>query len=278
MKWWGYIVNALAKLWVFTRYRLKVEGLDEIERNNDKRPILFLSSHPCFADPIITVSLIWFKHKPKPLISTTELERPVFKQILSTAYKPVGIPDIQKHGRGQAQAAKQAIETIGMELQKGSNILLHPAGRLTRTGYEDLGTRSAAASIMQYRPDTRIVLMRYVGLWGSHSGRYLWNAPPPVVKLFAQAFLSFIVNLMVFIPKHPVKVVFKEVTDFPTAGSRLEINNYLEQFFNEEYQPIVKVPLFWWQKKEILPNTPPPLPVGYDKLNEEQKEDHHEKT
>ncbi len=278
MLWWSYFVNAVARLWVATRYKLKIEGFDEIKQSDDGRPIVFLSSHPCFADPIITVSVIWFKHKPKPLISTTETERPIFKQILSSAYKPIGIPDLQKHGRGQAKAVKQAIKTIGIELQNGSNILLHPAGRFSRNGYEDLGSRSSVASIIKYRPDARIVLMRYVGLWGSRSGRQPWNAPPPVVKLFGQALLSFIVNLMVFIPKRHVKVVFKEVTDFPADGDRLEINNYLERFYNKEYQPTVKVPLFFWQKTEILPNIPPPLPIGHDKFNGKNKEDHDENT
>lgn len=275
---WSYFINTVAKLWVATRYKLKLEGFDDIEPKKDDRPILFLSSHPCFSDPIITVSITWFRHKPKPLMSATELERPVFKQVVSTAYNPIGVPDISRTGRDQVHAVRKAIEGIGMELQKGTNILLHPAGRLSRNGYESLGGRSSVESILKYRPDARIVLMRYVGLWGSLCGRQPWDAPPPIGKLFKQAFISFIVNLMFFVPKRPVKVVFKEVTDFPVNGTRLEINNYLERFFNEEYQPLVKVPLFFWQKTEILPNIQPPLPIGHDELNKQDRKSSDENT
>lgn len=255
----------LANIVVILRYKVEVKGLDDIDPSLDDRPILFLATHPCFADPIISMRTLWKKYQPKPLASLTQTERFGIGFILK-AWEPVEIPNIWVQGRDKIQATREAIENIGQALGNGSNVLLYPAGRFPRNGYEDLGARSSVSSILSYRPDARIVLMRYVGLWGSRTGRQPWNDVPPLHIVALQGIASLFVNCIFFVPKRKVKLVMEEVEDFPINGSRLEINNYLETFFNAEYQPLVKTPLFFWQKTEVLPNIDPPKPVGWDKL------------
>ncbi len=253
------ILLFLAKVVIALRYRVTVEGLEKIKPESD-RPILFLATHPCFADPVISISTLWKDFQPKPLASSTQTERAGIGWLIK-AWEPVEIPNIWVQGRDKIQATRDAIHNIGTALEDGSNVLLYPAGRFPRNGYEDLGARSSVSSILKYRPDARVVLMRYVGLWGSRTGRQPWNDVPPYHIVVLQGIISLIVNLIFFVPKHPVKLVMEEVDDFPINGSRIEINNYLETFFNAEYQPLVKVPLFFWQKTQILPNIPPPPPI-----------------
>lgn len=262
-------LSSLAKILVWLRYKLTIVGVEDIElqgENGDHRPILFLSSHPCFADPIIAMSVLWHRHKPRPLASSTQTTRPGLKQVMG-AYDPVEIPNIWVQGRQHVQATRDAIHHIGTSLQEGRNTLVYPAGRFPRKGgYEDLGARSSVSSIIQYRPDTRIVLIRYVGLWGSRTGREPWGDVPPLGKVFLMGLAALLVNLIIFSPRRPVKMVLQEVGDFPKEGSRIEVNHYLESFYNAEYQPLIKNPLFFWQKTKILENMDPPMPVGQEKL------------
>ncbi len=259
MKLIRQILLFLAKIVVALRYKVTIEGLEDIKPSTD-RPILFLATHPCFADPVISMHTLWEDFQPKPLASATQTERPGIG-LLIKAWEPVEIPNIWVQGRDKLQATRDAIHNIGKALEDGSNVLLYPAGRFPQNGYEDLGARSSVSSILKYRPDARIVLMRYVGLWGSRTGRQPWNDVPPYHIVVLQGLMALIVNFIFFVPKHPVKLVMKEVDDFPLEGSRIEINNYLETFFNAEYQPVVKTPLFFWQKTQILPNIQPPPPI-----------------
>ncbi len=259
MKLIRWILLALAKIVVALRYKVIVKGLEEIDREED-RPILFLATHPCFADPVISMRTLWERFQPKPLASATQTER-FGIGLLIKAWDPVEIPNIWVQGRSKIQETRNAIHNIGQALADGSNVLLYPAGRFPKNGYEDLGARSSVASILSYRPDARIVLMRYVGLWGSRTGRQPWNDIPPYHIVALQGLISLIVNFVFFVPKRSVKLVIKEVDDFPINGSRIDINHYLESFFNAEYQPLVKTPLFFWQKTQVLPNIPPPPPI-----------------
>ncbi|MFV0430969.1 MAG: hypothetical protein ACK5MJ_02190 [Alphaproteobacteria bacterium] len=261
------ILRFIAFFIVPLRYRVNIIGKDKIDapNENDTRPILFLSTHPCFADPVLTMQSLWPKYRPKPLASSTQTERIGIGSLLKL-WDPVEIPNIWVQGRDRVQQTRDAIESIGQALADGSNVLLYPAGRFPRNGYEDLGARSSVTSILSHRPDARIVLIRHVGLWGSRTGRQPWNDVPPLHIVAMQAIVALIANLIVFMPKRNVKIVMEEVTDFPVDGSRLEVNNYLESYFNAEYQPLVKTPLFFWQKVQVLPNIEPPKPIGWDKL------------
>ncbi len=265
MKFLRSILLVLAKIVIALRYKVTIEGFNDIEPE-EGRPILFLATHPCFADPVISISTLWKKFQPKPLASATQTERAGIGTLIK-AWEPVEIPNIWVQGRDKIQATRDAIHNIGQALENGHNVLLYPAGRFPRNGYEDLGARSSVSSILKYRPDARVVLMRYVGLWGSRTGRQPWNDVPPYHIVLMQGIAALIVNLIFFIPKHPVKLVMKEVYDFPIDGSRIEINNYLETFFNAEYQPLVKTPLFFWQKTQILPNIQPPAPIQEKKAD-----------
>ncbi len=255
-------VRFLHKVSIFLtslRYRFIVKGLEDIPQQSadDPRAILFLSAHPGFSDSIIFMRLTWAKFHPRPLSALSQMQRPIMKMLVGP-YNPVVLPDIKAHGREALKSIKEAIEITGKALQDGGNILIHPAGRFPRNGYENLGKNSMVPKVLKISPNTRIVLVRYVGLWGSRAGREPWNDVPPFGKILLQGLIAFFANLIIFIPKRTVNVTFEEAKDFPINGTREEINHYLENFYNAEYQPAVRVPLFWWQKTEILPNIQPP--------------------
>ncbi|MCW5198328.1 hypothetical protein VU06_01095 [Desulfobulbus sp. F3] len=62
------LFNLLLFLLLRLRYRIKVAGFREVKKNsrNDHRPILFLPNHQALIDPVIVMSLLWSRFRPRP--------------------------------------------------------------------------------------------------------------------------------------------------------------------------------------------------------------------
>ena len=65
-----------------------------------------------------------------------------------------------------------------------------------------------------------------------------------------------LLNFIFFIPKRKVSIEFSPAkNDFPRQGTRKEINDYLEAFFNRGFgpsgEPLQRVPIYFWKAKYI---------------------------
>ena len=147
------------------RYRVRVEGLEKVRSVNDAKPILFLPNHPALMDPPLLYSCLWSFH-PRPLADENQANRPLVRW-LATLLRPILVPDIRKKGRQARGAVLEAMQQCAEALNAGDNMLIYPAGGLSRDGREYLGGNRAVHFILERVPQCRVVLVRTRGMWGS---------------------------------------------------------------------------------------------------------------
>ncbi|MFQ9491775.1 MAG: hypothetical protein ACLR0N_13290, partial [Bilophila wadsworthia] len=103
---------------------------------------------------------------PRPLGDERQVEQPVIRT-LTRLIGTISIPDLRREGRTAESGVREALERVAGVLRSGGNVLLYPAGGLTRTGRERLGGNRGVYSLRGLVPDVRLVLVRTTGLWGS---------------------------------------------------------------------------------------------------------------
>ncbi len=236
------------------RYKVDYKGLDEINQKDDGRPILFVSNHPSLSDPMALMSILWGKFKPRSLVRDLQVERPFIGMIVRD-FEPIAVPDTRNGIKDKANLLKQAVNISVEEIKKGRDILIWPAGRLSRDGYDYFEERSGLYTIVSARSDVRVVAIRSQGIWGSRVS--WWKGPDmPLWKVFILGVISLIINGVFFIPKRKVTYDFVELTGLEGLP-RKEINKKIQMHLNAIKQPAYEVPLFWWQKTKITPAAAP---------------------
>ncbi len=243
------------KLLVWLRYKMSVEGLEQItQMANHKKPIIFVSTHPSLMDPVLLISILWERFRPAVVARDTQIKRPVIGNFLRN-FNPISVPDMRSEKKQRYQSAVKAVELTIERIKEGGNILLWPTGKLSRDGYDYLEERSALYAVIQRCPEAHVVAVRSQGLWGGYLSWY--NGPDmPVWKAFCWGLLALLVNGFIFTPRRKVHYELKELTGFEGL-SKQEVNQKVETYFNGVAQDVQLVPLFWWQKTVVLPAAQP---------------------
>lgn len=224
----GFVLRVLLRL----RYKIKLHDFEKIKPENGKG-ILFLPNHPALVDPFIIYTTLMKKFSPRVLIDERQSERPGMKYICKKI-NALPIPDVSKVGSAGKSKIQGAINEIVKSLKNGEEILLYPAGQVFRKGREDLRGASAVQQILQEYPETRVVLIQTVGLWGSSLSYAPTGKEPNMAKVGRNILISLLTNLIFFMPKREVNITFLEPTDLPRQAPRNELNKYLEDFYNSK--------------------------------------------
>jgi len=131
------------------------------------------------------------------------------------------------------EKAKETIAEIIDGIKAGDNFLIYPAGRLKHTGKEIVGGASATHSIISECPNVNIVLIRTTGLWGSSFSRAYTNGSPDFKSMVVRGIKYLFKAFVFFMPRRKVLIEIEaQPQDFPKNGTRLEINKYLENWYN----------------------------------------------
>lgn len=228
------------------RYRITIEGLSQIlEKGNSS--ILFLPNHPALIDPVIVMSLLYADFKPRPLVDEEQVEKKWIRCLMKHM-NAVLIPDLKKEGLQGRQSVIEGVNDISNGLHGGDNILLYPAGRIYRSRYESIGANSSIELVLLGAPEARVVLVRTSGLWGSSFSRATGQPSLTAnIKMFVLALFS---SGLFFMPKREVHISFVEPVNFPKLKSKMEINLFLEYFYNRASKANCFVPYFWWQGRK----------------------------
>ena len=236
----------LLRFLVSLRYRVTVEGLDTIRP--DGRPLLFLPNHSALTDPILLYSRLAHL-RPRPLADASQIDRPLVRTFAGLT-RPVTIPDLRTQGVGRSKAraaVEEALKRCADALNSGDNLLFYPAGALTRDGSEHLGANSGVQRLLAAAPQTRVILVRTRGLWGS-SFSYA-EGQPDTIRGMLRGALRLLANLIFFMPKRRVHIHMEEL---PQAGqmaaqSLQDFNHALESWYGTETGEKALVPYFFWQ-------------------------------
>lgn len=242
------LIRKLIRGLLALRYRIRTKGLDAIAARGTGG-ILFLPNHPALIDPVIVYTTLHQRFRPRALADRDQTQRSIMKWV-SRQIGTIPIPDIKIHGAAVLDEVSAAKQECASTLQSGGNILLYPSGHIYRTRHEDLRGNSGVEELLRVAPDARIVMVRTTGLWGSRTGLARGEFPN-LGRLLWWALWNIIRNGVFFIPKRDVLLEFVEPAEFPRAGSRQEINAYLESFYNADPPPARGVAEFWASKPRV---------------------------
>lgn len=274
-RWIAQCVRALIAL----RYRVVVKGLEELDQKGLSRGggILFLPNHPAEIDPVIVEAVLWKKFSPRPLIVEHFYYLKGFQWLMDlVGATPLPTMDLMATPR-RAKKVKQQFDRVAEAVNRGENFLIYPSGKLKRTGAEKMGGASFVHDLLGACPTANVVLVRTTGLWGSLFSKALTGQSPKFGKALLRGLWILIKNGIFFAPKRTVYIEIESAPQgFPYQGTRLELNHFLEQWYNRylsdgkmvDVEPLIQVSHTWW-KKSYRPITAPPVDDKEEENGEE---------
>ncbi|MEL7431453.1 MAG: AMP-binding protein [Chlamydiota bacterium] len=218
------------------RYKIQVRGLDALDGKtlSKKGGVLLLPNHPANIDPIILYIYLWPKFQMRPLV-VEYIYRQKFTRFLMKMVRALPVPNLETSiNELKVKVAEESLEKAIEGLEKKESFLIYPAGRLKKGAKEVIGGASAAHTLLLRVPDTNIVLIRTVGLWGSSFSRALDHKSPDLKKTFWNGFKILLKNGLFFCKRRKVTIdICPNPEEFPYGGSRLECNRFLENWYNQ---------------------------------------------
>lgn len=246
-------IARLARWFLSLRYCVEVIGLDKIKKVKNQGT-LFLPNHPALIDPLILMSILYTKFQPRSLSDADQASKPVVRHVMKLI-NPIIIPQTAKNGRRYKQRVLQALREVTGSLKRGEEIVVYPSGKLYHTNRENLGTNSGIEYIFKHAPESRVIIIRTTGLWGSSYSKAKTN-DPSIVSSVQRVFIFLIANMIFWGPRRKVVVELIEDNTIKSLGHRREINTYLEQFYNKIPEENSSIPYYWWQKSSCHQKMP----------------------
>jgi long-chain-fatty-acid--[acyl-carrier-protein] ligase len=257
------ILSFLLRRLFSLRYRVRVEGLDEIKKilKSDK-PVVVLPNHPAMTDPLLLYSILGQIASLKPVMD----ERFYHQKGVHWLYRliqVVPIPDFEiVVNEWKARQGELVYQNIRRALDRGEKVIIYPGGGLKRSPKEYLGGKSFVHRLLSEDPNLEVVLIRTTGLWGSSFSRAIIGDSPNFWKTLKRSFFYVLQNCIFFMPKREIKIEFSSLpADFPYQVSKIQFNRYLENWYNQyKYVDATEsqerpnlVPYLFWDKKGSTP-------------------------
>ena len=236
-----YVGRPLTRL----RYRVEIEGLDRLRKL--RGPVIVMPNHPGHIDPVLVMTQLGAEIPLRPLV-VSFMYRPVFLNPLMRFINALEVPDMVAHSQSAREQIEPLINTVVAGLDRGEKFLIYPSGRVERNGLEVVGSTRAVPDILAQRPETTIVLVRTVGVWGSMTTYAFTGREPSLPEKFVKALGILVANLIFFTPRRQVKMTIEIVDPKTLPGfSREKLNPWLEAWYNRELstEPVY-VPYHFW--------------------------------
>ncbi len=243
----GYLYYSIVYFALSLRYRIRVKGLKNIPEDEG---LLFLANHPAEIDPCILLRVLWPRFKVAPIAAAYLFRLPVVGHLLRFL-GALSVPSFDRVSNSfKRHEIEKTYEKIHAALVEGKNLLIYPAGGLKVRGEEVIAGASGVHTILQDTPEVNIVLIRSSGLWGSSFSKAFTGKTPELGRAFLHGLLTLLRNGIFFTPRREVTIecVFNP-PGFPKGGKRLEINRYLESWYNAQGpEPLKLVSYSLWKR------------------------------
>ena len=231
-----YIIAYVLRISLWLRYRIKVQGLEKLtpEALHRDGGVIFLPNHPTyFIDPIVSTLAVWPKFPIRPMVVEYMYYAPGIHWLMEFM-DALPIPNFVTSSNSlKRKKSDQVFQTIIDELKLKKNFLVYPAGKVKHTALESIGGASGVHRILQEVPQANVVLVRMKGFWGSSFSRALTGKAPSLSHALKEGLKIILKNLIFFTPRREIIVELEPApADFPYQGSRLELNKYLENWYN----------------------------------------------
>lgn len=219
------------------RYRITYKGLEK-SLEDGAEGVLFLSNHPalCIDGLIATLPLL-----KACSVRTLIIESMFFSSFFAPILRWIRALPVPDFGTGSNSSKlyrlHHVLQQVITALPKGENFLIYPAGMTKQTGREVLGGTFAVHDILRAQPNVPVVMIRIVGLWGSRFSRAQSRGNPvDMEKALTKSFWDILKAGVFFLPRRSVEVTFERVKDIPRAASKIELNRWLESWFNAPFE------------------------------------------
>lgn len=212
------------------RYLFEIRGFEQLK---DKRGILFLPNHPAEIDPLIIYNILAKQFITRPLV----IEHFYYlsgARFFMNMIRALPIPNFELSlNSWKRKQIDKTLNEVAKELEKGENFLIYPSGQLKREGHETIGGNSFIHSLLEMRSDIEVVLIRIEGLWGSLFSCAFTGNSPDFWKTIVLGIKKALKNGIFFMPRRKVTITFEaHPKGFPYQGTRLELNRFLEKWYN----------------------------------------------
>jgi long-chain-fatty-acid--[acyl-carrier-protein] ligase len=169
----------------------------------------------------------------RPMLAENNFQSP-FLAPFGWILRAIKVPEIDRASTEAKRRAEAAVEAVIAALRAGDNVVLWPAGTLSRDGSERLGAARAAADVLKAVPLVTLVLVRTRGLWGSSFGWARGGKPLLMDRLLAGiGWLTL--NLFLFSPRRLIQMhveVFGQ--DERPEPVREVLNAWLERWYEAD--------------------------------------------
>lgn len=231
------VVIAVLRFALWLRYKVTIKGMENLNPETLRKSggVLFLPNHPTvFVDPTLVTLAVWKKYPIRPMVVEYMYYAPMINWVMRLM-DAVPVPNFVTSSNSlKKKRADKVMESVIDGLKNEQNFLIYPAGKIKHTGRELIGG-SGVHRIIQSAPEANVVLVRTTGLWGSSFSRALIGRTPPMFQTILQGVKQVFKNLIFFMPRREITIEFEPAgPDFPYEGSRLEMNQYLEKWYNKE--------------------------------------------
>ena len=242
-----YPLYWLIRFLLWLRYQVEVVGLEKVLKSG-KKGILFLPNHPALIDPLIVYVHLWDQFKPRPLALEEYYNR--FTWILDLA-RVVPIPSMDTANKWKGLQIEKAKKKIAKNLEQGDNFLIYPSGRIKTSPEEKIGGASIVHDLLQIRPENEVVLIRTTGLWGSSFSYLPSKSSPKLEAMLWEGAKNLLKNGLFFTPRRKVKMELEFApADFPRQGDKMQMNKWLENWYNKNGpEKETFVSFLFWKKK-----------------------------
>jgi acyl-CoA synthetase (AMP-forming)/AMP-acid ligase II/acyl carrier protein/1-acyl-sn-glycerol-3-phosphate acyltransferase len=242
------VFNFLLGRLLSLRYSIKVKGLENIDpkRLHSKSGTIVLPSHPSYLDAPLVILSLWKKLRPRPLALETYYYMPLFHKMMKLL-RVLPVPNFYTSGNSiKKKRWLKVFSEMEEQLKQGEDFLIYPSGKVKLTSVESLGGTSTVYDILQKVPDANVILVRIEGMWGSRLSKALRDTAPDFKAEFFFAIKALFKNLFFLVPKREITITYEVAGEyFPRKGNKLDINRYLERWYNNclEEEKIVGEPL-----------------------------------
>ena len=248
----------LMRVLFWLRYDIELRGGENLQ---NREGVLILPNHPGELDPTIVMSQLWNQLQPRPMAIEDFYYMLGVRRLMQLA-RAIPMPNTDGGmGSYKRVRVRHALDNAARYLDDGENVLIYPSGQLMHSGLEQLRGASATHDILSRVKEKKILLVRTRGLIGSSFSRVAWQGRPPLASMLLQGIKHTLMNLIFFSPRRKVVIELVESPEnFPYDGDKMEMNRYLDAWYNEPgEEELSLVPFTFWSKKHFEPRQPPTI-------------------
>ncbi|MBR1631958.1 MAG: MFS transporter [Paludibacteraceae bacterium] len=223
------------------RYDVRTIGMDVMQQQTPPHPHLIMPNHQAVMDPMLLFCQL-ADYSVRPLVDEAYFST-WFSRLVLSRFGAVRVPEMRgNRNADDLRHVRHMDRLVSDALQDCQDILFYPSGHITLDGQEHIGNRHLAYNVCRSLPaDTRIILVRISGLWGSIWSRKGVSRTPNLPRTLLRSMWLVMTGYTLRHPRRRVIMQFADMTtivrQWADTCTRQQFNQRLEDWYNQPLQP-----------------------------------------